>query len=137
MVSRRNGRGVLAAFAVILEHEHYGGSKQRGAWGDGSLLARSVEEYHAAYMSIHWRPRIELEENRAVIERINRRLGYRLQCRQISWPTAVTIGKPFEPGTYTVFVSVGQRDGTPRIGLPLDQDDGQHRYRLGSIRLEP
>jgi len=42
-----------------------------------------------------------------------------------------------KPGTYAVFVSVGQRDGTPRIGLPLDQDDGQHRYRLGSIRLEP
>ena len=193
---------------VILEHEHYGGSKQRGAWGDGSLLVRSVEEYHAAYMSIHWWPRIELEENRAVIERINRRLGYRLQCREISWPAAVTIGKPFtvesewanagvapcypggsmaltlkdergglvavlvdeswnvrelsvgppdkppvqkrcseftagliapvtKPGTYAVFLSVGQRDGTPRISLPLDQDDGQHRYRLGSIRLEP
>jgi hypothetical protein len=32
---------------VILEHEHYGGSKQRGAWGDGSLLLKAVEDYHA------------------------------------------------------------------------------------------
>jgi len=53
---------------VVLESEHYGPSKERGAWGDGSLLVKSVEAYHAAYMSIHWWPRIELEENRAVID---------------------------------------------------------------------
>lgn len=41
---------------VVLEHEHYGSSKARGAWGDGSLLLQSVEEYHASYMSIHWWP---------------------------------------------------------------------------------
>ena len=40
-----------------------------------------------------------------------------------------------KPGEYTVFVSVGQRDGTPRIALPLADDDGQHRYRLGTIAL--
>ena len=36
---------------VILEHEHYGSSVARDAWKDGSLLIRSVEEYHASYMS--------------------------------------------------------------------------------------
>jgi len=40
-----------------------------------------------------------------------------------------------QPGKCTVFVSIGQRDGTPRIALPLADDDGQHRYRLGSITL--
>lgn len=80
---------------VILEHEHYGGSKERGAWGDGSLLAKAVEDYHASYMSIHWWPRVELEENRALIDRINRRMGYRLQLREASWPEEVLVGQRF------------------------------------------
>jgi hypothetical protein len=40
-------------------------------------------------------------------------------------------------GQYVVYVSIGQRDGTPKIVLPLADDDGQHRYRLGEIRLNP
>jgi hypothetical protein len=198
---------------VILEHEHYGGSKQRGAWS-GDLLLRSVEDYHASYMSIHWWPREELNENRATIERINRRMGYRIQMREISWPAEVALGQPFtvethwanagvapcydggfwsltledvkggivsahvdesfdfrnlkvtppdqapveklqsrfviafrhadprgtfapatKPGTYDVFVSVGRRDGTPVIALPLANGDGQRRYKLGQIRV--
>ena len=191
---------------VILEHEHYGGSKDRGNWGSGSLLLKAVEDYHASYLSIHWWPRIELEENRELIDRINRRLGYRLQPKEISWPQKVTIGEPFEmtsqwvnagvapcypggfmaftikddkggivsvladdgldmrslevaapgkaaavarkkefrvgliapvtkPGIYDVFVSVGKRDGTPIIALPLKDDDGQRRYKLGKVEL--
>ena len=38
-------------------------------------------------------------------------------------------------GTYNVFVSVGTLDGTPQIALPLDNDDGQRRYRLGEITV--
>ena len=191
---------------VILEHEHYGMSKARGAWGDGALLLRAVEEYHASYMSIHWWPREELAGNRAVVDSINRRLGYRLQLREISWPREAAVGRPFAvhavwadagvapcypggfetvtlkdgaggivavlvddtvdmrelrpgppgspplrvidsaftaglvapvtgPGPCGVFVSVGRRDGTPRIALPLAGDDGQHRYWLGTIVL--
>ena len=200
-------RAFWPRWPVILEDEHYGSSKARGAWGDGSLLLKAVEDYHASYMSIHWWPRVELEENRALIGRINLRMGYRLQLRQMSWPREVVIGKPFKvrsvwanagvapcypggfaaltlkddqggivsvladetfnvrdlvpgeagaapehtnecrfvigqfapvtmPGEYALFVSVGQRDGTPRIALPLAQDDGQRRYRLGKIKLE-
>jgi hypothetical protein len=157
-------------------------------------------------MSIHWWPRVELAENRGLIQRINLRLGYRLQLRRLSWPREVPLGKPFrvtsvwanagvapcypggfvtltlkddqagigsvladeqfnvrdlvpgppeaapartndcrftigrfapvtKPGQYALFVSVGLRDGTPRIALPLADDDGQHRYRLGQITL--
>lgn len=191
---------------VILEHEHFGSSKKRDAWGDGSLLVKAVEDHHASYLSIHWWPREFLQANRAVIDRINLRLGYRLQVRRIAWPEVVTIGKPFvisaewanagvapcypgghmaltlkdnqggivsvlvhdqfnmrdlevgspgqaptkqtnaefivgqiapvtKPGDYQVFISVGLKDGTPRIALPLPDDDGQHRYKLGSITL--
>ncbi len=190
---------------VILEHEHYGGSKSRGAW-DGERLLKSVEDYHASFMSIHWWPRILLEENREAIARINLRMGYRLQPVEITWPKTVEIGKPFmvqwawcnkgvapcygggfpaltlkddkggivavlsdetlnmrdlqtgptdatptrkhesefvvglvapttKPGPYDVFISVGKRDGTPQIALPLEGDDGQRRYKLGAVIL--
>jgi len=157
-------------------------------------------------MSIHWWPRVELEENRALIDRINLRLGYRLQLRESRWPKSVEVGKPFDvsmswanagvapcypggfgaltlkddkggivavlvdedldmrtlpvaepgkaevvahtlrasvgevapsvkPGEYDVFVSVGRRDGTPAIALPLTDEDGRRRYRIGRIAV--
>jgi len=46
-----------------------------------------------------------------------------------------THAPPTKPGVYDVFVSVGQRDGTPEISLPLPGHDGQRRYKLGTIRL--
>lgn len=211
-------------FPVILEHEHYAGSKKRHAW-NGALLLKSVEEYHASFLSIHAFPQEYLAENRAIIEQINQRMGYRLQPLVVSWPKQVKIstqqaaftkygdvsrhsdpracfkvkwswtnkgvapcypgawpaltlkdeqggivavltdesldlrglqvgppgaapiteqesefriglyGPTTRPGTYDVFVSAGNRDGTPRIALPLGGDDGQHRYRLGTITL--
>ncbi len=44
--------------------------------------------------------------------------------------------RPAAEGTYDVFVSVGALDGTPRMALPLDNDDGQRRYRLGQITVK-
>ncbi|MCA9446330.1 MAG: DUF4832 domain-containing protein, partial [Candidatus Omnitrophica bacterium] len=76
---------------VILENEHYGGWWDRKNGGDGSLLLQAVEDYHASYASIHWWPREFLEEQRDLIERINRRLGYRLNLNEISWPAEVPI----------------------------------------------
>jgi hypothetical protein len=40
------------------------------------------------------------------------------------------------PGTYDLFISVGTRDGTPQIALPLIGDDGQRRYRIGAVTLQ-
>ncbi|MBQ7189469.1 MAG: DUF4832 domain-containing protein [Kiritimatiellae bacterium] len=83
---------------VVLEHEHYGASIQRKAWVP-ELLLKSVEDHHASYMSIHWNPHQEYVENREIIERITRRLGYRLVPREITWPDTVTVGgkgRPFE-----------------------------------------
>lgn len=39
------------------------------------------------------------------------------------------------PGPRDLFISVGLCDGTPAIALPLPNDDGQRRYRLGRIEL--
>ena len=38
-------------------------------------------------------------------------------------------------GDYEVFLSLGDTDGTLRIALPLDHDDGFRRYRLGGVRV--
>jgi len=77
---------------VVLESEHYGPSRDRGCWEDGSKYLEAVEEYHASYASIHWWPREFLEENRDLVARINQRLGYRLQLVEASWPTEVSAG---------------------------------------------
>ena len=199
---------------VILEHEHFGGLKARGKW-NGDTLLEAIEAYHASYVSIHGWPRDELEYWREPIARINRRLGYRIQLKEISWPAEVKLGEPFvaetawanagvapchgggfwsltlkdekggvvsahvdesfdvknlgvvaatndvavtklqsrfvvarrfadalgahappvKPGAYDVFVSVGARNGTPRIVLPLAGHDGRRRYRVGQIKL--
>lgn len=199
---------------VILESEHYGPSENRGAW-DGDLLVQSVEDYRASFMSIHWWPDEFLEKNRSFIDRINRRLGYRLQLCRLEWPKKVRIGKEFyvcskwrnagvapcygggypcitlkdkkggivsvlvddqlnvktlpvdkpdnatpfvltssftiafsfadrtgnyfracSPGTYDLYVSVGQKDGTPLYELPYDDSDGKKRYNMGKIVVE-
>ena len=39
------------------------------------------------------------------------------------------------PGDYAVYVSVGRKDGTPVIALPLPDGDGHRRYRLGEMRV--
>jgi len=44
---------------------------------------------------------------------------------------------PFQlgAGEYAVFVSAGDALGKPGIALPLADDDGQHRYRIGRCRV--
>ena len=199
---------------VIIESEHYGSSISKGAW-DGDLLVQSVEVHHASFMSIHWWPDEFLEKNRNYIERINRRLGYRLQLFRLEYPERIQIGKAFfirwewrnagvapcydggypcltlkdekggivsvlvderldvktlpidtpdkaspmistasfilafgfvdrsknyfrtcYPGTYDLFVSVGQKDGTPLYELPYNDTDGKKRYKMGKIIVE-
>jgi hypothetical protein len=188
---------------VVIESEHYGNSRDRDYWKDGSRYLQAVEDYHASYVSVHWWPREFLAANRQLVERINRRVGYRLQLVEASWPAEVRanstlrfaarwrnagvapclpgghpaltlkddrggiagvfagenfdvrslpVGPPdkaearpqettfllppiLKPGTYQVYVSVGSRTGTPRIALPLAEEDGVRRYRLGVIRV--
>jgi hypothetical protein len=42
-----------------------------------------------------------------------------------------------KPGTYDVYISVGTLTGTPKIALPLPNNDGHHRYRLGKLTVLP
>ena len=79
---------------VIVEHEHYGLSKARGAW-KGEWLENAVEDYHCAYLSIHWWPQQFYKENKETIERINKRLGYRFNLKKLTMPKSVEIGEKF------------------------------------------
>jgi len=40
-----------------------------------------------------------------------------------------------KPGAYDTFVSVGTATGTPKIALPLPDDDGHYRYRVGKLTV--
>lgn len=42
---------------------------------------------------------------------------------------------PTKAAKYTLFVSIGSRDGTPQIALPLPDEDGHRRYKMGQIQL--
>jgi hypothetical protein len=39
-------------------------------------------------------------------------------------------------GAFDVFISVGMIDGTPKIALPLEGNDGHRRYKVGGITVE-
>ena len=94
---------------VFVEHEHYSLSANRGAWSD-DLLAKSVEDYRASWLSIHGWPREELDANaRAAFAKIARRIGYRFELREASWPAEVEIGKPFAVKSEWVNVGVARR----------------------------
>jgi hypothetical protein len=185
-----------------VESEHYGLSKEKGIWGGGLAYEKAIQAYRASYASIHWWPREFRDENKNLIDRINRILGYRILPTMISWPKRVLAGRsidiesawinegvapcyaggypaitikdrkegisgvfvmdslnmsslspgmdktgakgvhvsaglPFDlvPGSYNVFVSVGRKDGTPVMALPLSGDDGQRRYRVGALEI--
>jgi hypothetical protein len=75
---------------VILEHQHYGPCKRLQRWNPDVIL-ESVETYHASFMSIHGFPKEYLAENRAMIDKINMRIGYRLLPTSVTWPRTVSI----------------------------------------------
>jgi hypothetical protein len=83
---------------VVLEMQHYGHSVRDGAWGDGSLYLKAIEDYHASYATAHWYPREFLAKNRELVDHINLRLGYRLQLLEASWPEEVKAGETMTIG---------------------------------------
>ena len=129
---------------VVLESQHYGSSKKRGYWEDGSLYLKAIEEYHASYASIHWWPREFLEENRDLVRRINLRLGYRLQMPEASWPSELTVDSglrfvakwrnagvaPCLPGGYPAVTLKDEEGGIAGVFV----DDG---FNVGTLYVAP
>ena len=71
---------------VILEMDHYQSTKTHNTWGDGRRYLQAVEDYHGSYVSVHGDPVRFLEENKDLVARINRRVGYRLNLLEAKWP---------------------------------------------------
>jgi hypothetical protein len=202
---------------VILESERYGLLMQRSYWGDGARYLNAIEDYHASYATVHWYPHEFLAKNREFVQKVNMRLGYRLQLMEASWPAVVEPGKALlvgytwrnagvapclpgghptitlkddrngiagvfvdeefdarslpvgppggatsigrevhphyqadrpligftlpprhilRPGVYSVYISIGDNIGTPLLALPLENQDGNRLYKLGSIKIK-
>ncbi|MDO4575164.1 MAG: DUF4832 domain-containing protein [Planctomycetia bacterium] len=116
-------RQFAATLPVVVEHEHYGLSRDKGAW-DRELLLKSVEEYQASYLSIHWWPKAFYEENADIIKRINLRLGYRLQPRSVSYPNVIRRDEPVKISVTWANVGVAPCYGGGFPAFTLCDDQG-------------
>ena len=81
---------------VILECAQLHPFKEKGSWGDGSKYIEAMELYHASYASAHDAPDVFYRECRDLVDRMNRRLGYRLLPVELSWPAQVKAGGRLE-----------------------------------------
>jgi hypothetical protein len=129
---------------VVLESEHYGDSRDEKTWGDGNRYLDAVEDYHASYATCHWYPREFLKECRPLIDRINLRLGYRLQLLEASWPEEVrrggdlTVGyrwknggvAPCLPGGYPAIALKNSLGGI--AGVFVDEDFDMRSLPVGA-----
>ena len=94
-------------------------------------------------MSIHTWPRLLLEENRDVIDRINLRLGYRLQASEIEWPRRIVKNQDFTitskwknagvapcyPGGYPCFTIKNSKGGI--VSVLVDESFNVRNMEVG------
>ncbi len=57
------------------------------------------------------------------------------EASQIQHTAHYVVPSQVGAGLCEVFVSVGSRDGTPHLALPLADGDGRLRYRLGTLQI--
>ena len=62
------------------------------------------------------------------------RLGVTIE-NWVGYPGSFGAPKFHASGTFEVYLSVGEADGTPVYELPIGDDDGQRRYKIGRITL--
>ncbi len=134
---------------VVLESEHFGPSRDRGNWKDGSQYLEAVEKYHASYASIHWWPREFLAENQDLVRKINLRLGYRLQLVEASWPSEIPVAggiwfattwqnagvAPCLPGGYPAFTIKDAKGGI--AGVFVDERLDMRNLRVAEPGKAP
>jgi hypothetical protein len=80
---------------IVIESGHYAAND----WGDGSTYVRALEDYRASFVSIHGNPFTILADHRDVIQRMNRRMGYRILPVEVSWPDRISADEPFRVRT--------------------------------------
>lgn len=89
---------------VVIETCHYPYRIKTGQWHEERYLA-CVEKHQASYLSIHDFPDEHLKNCRESIDKINRRLGYRFELREVVYPETVKTGEKVE--IESTWVNVG------------------------------
>ena len=88
--------GWARAFAptapVMVEHGHYGYTRQHGTWSDAKLV-ESVEDHQASWLSIHGWPRTVFEEAGAAFRAAALRIGYRFELEEVRYPAEIRLGE--------------------------------------------
>ena len=90
---------------VVVETCHYPYRAATGQWNESRYL-ECVEKYQASYLSIHDFPDEHLKRCRESIDKINRRLGYRFELREATYPESVAAGEKVEISSTWVNVGV-------------------------------
>ncbi len=84
-----------AGLPVVVESRHFFADRDKDCWYEGGLLESTVA-YRASYQGMHWWPDELLKLNRAEVEKVNLRLGYRFVLNEASWPESVRVGELFD-----------------------------------------
>ena len=111
-----------ATLPVVVETGHWN-LLADGRW-DEKKLVDSIEAYQASFISIHDWPERYLKLNRKAVEMINRRVGYRFELREASWPEEVTVGDSIEIASEWVNVGVARRYAGATLAWTLIARDG-------------
>ena len=90
---------------VVVETCHYPYRLLTGQWDNEKYLT-CVEKYQASYLSIHDFPAEHLKNCRETIDKINKRLGYRFELREVTYPETVKAGEKVEIASTWVNVGV-------------------------------
>jgi hypothetical protein len=92
----------------------------------------AVEKYHASFLRLHAVPSYALSTSQAIIDKINKRLGYRFQIAEAGWTKSVQQGKPFNVvlnirnggvapcyrgGKVSVYLKINDNDTMPYLSL--------------------
>ena len=111
-----------ATLPVVVESGHWN-LLTDGRWDDEQLVD-SVEAYQASFVSIHDWPERYLKLHREAVDAINRRVGYRFELREASWPDEAVIGELMEIASEWVNVGVARRYAGAFLAWTLIADNG-------------
>ena len=114
---------------VVIENGHWTMCEQRGRWVTERLLP-CIEKHQASYLSIHAFPEPFYQATKDVWAQINRRLGYRFQLREATYPEQVKAGEPVTVRSTWVNAGVSWLHADARLTWSLMDDAGAVQWSV-------
>lgn len=109
---------------VVIECGHWTMCQDRGRWRPERMLD-CIERHQASYFSIHGFPKPFYEANRAEIDAMARRLGYRFELREVEFPATVQVDEPVTVSSTWVNVGVSWLHAGARLTWSLLDAQGR------------